>query len=763
MFKPIRITAVLAALLLSGFLYGAKQPVPSPDQATVPHDPQQATPIVVLRLSGPITLDGASDEPAWQAVTPFIMVQHSPNFLSPPSDRTEVLVGFDDEFLYVAARLFDSEPDKIQASTKKRDTMSPSNDWFGIIFDTFNDKENALGFFTTPAGLRWDGSVYNDGQPTNPVTQEPPINLSWNTFWDVEIEWNDRGWFVEMRIPLSSLRFQDTEGEVIMGMSAWRFIPRRNEMSIFPAIPPNWGDWSTWKPSQAQEIVLKGAKSRRPLYITPYVLGGYGISNELNDEETEYIREEDPVSEIGLDVKYGLTSNLTLDLTLNTDFAQVEADDQQVNLTRFSLFFPEKRLFFQERSSTFEFNFGGPNRLFYSRRIGLYEGDIIPIYGGVRLVGRMGAWDLGFLNMQTAAVGDLELPSENFSVLRLRRTVINRNSYVGGMLTSRIGRDGTYNVAYGLDSIIRVFGQDYLTVNWAQTFQDDQANRFDSLDPTKVRISWERRTVNGPAYDFSYSRAGVDYEPGVGFEAREDYTRFGNRVLYGWIPGERSFLQRHQVFLGGSLTLSNTDNSVESAELGPGWTGATKSGFGGSLQPKYYEEYLSEAFELPKDVEVPIGRYSFFGIEGMFNTPMGRTFALVSMFQAGGFYDGHRVSLGLMPSWNLNSTWQFEGFYQYNRVKFPDRSQGFTAHLARLRVLMTLSTKVTASAFVQYNGAADAVIANVRFRYNPREGNDLYLVYNDGLNTNRFREVPSLPYTESRTILIKYSYTFNIK
>ena len=753
-------TLVVVLIASASFALGKSL---SPNGSTSEPQDKRTVPILVPHLSGPITLDGASDEPAWQAVTPFVMVQHSPNFGSPPTERTEVLVGFDDEFLYVAARLFDREADKIQAYTKKRDTMSPSNDWFGILFDTFNDKENGLGFFTTPAGLRWDGSVYNDGQPTNPVTQEPPINLSWNTFWDVEIEWNDHGWFVEMRIPLSSLRFQDRGGEVVMGIVAWRFIPRKNEMFVFPAIPPDWGDWSTWKPSQAQDVVLKGVQSRRPLYITPYVLGGYGLSNELNDEETDYIREEDPVTEIGLDVKYGLTSNLTLDLTLNTDFAQVEADDQQINLTRFSLFFPEKRLFFQERSSTFEFNFGGPNRLFYSRRIGLYEGDIIPIYGGVRLVGRVGSWDLGFLNMQTAAVDELALPSENFGVLRLRRRVFNRNSYVGGMLTSRIGRDGTYNVAYGLDGIIRMFGQDYLTVNWAQTFQDDKANRFDSLDPAKIRISWERRTVNGPAYDFSYSRAGVDYEPGAGFEAREDYTRFGNRVLYGWLPGERSFLQRHQVFLDGSLTLSNVDNEVESAEIGPGWTGAAKSGFGGSLQPKYYEEYLSEAFELPKNVEVPIGRYSFVGVEGTFNSPMGRTLAFVAMVQAGGFYDGHRVSLGVMPIWNLNSTWQFEGFYQYNRVEFPERDQGFTAHLARLRVLATISTKVTASAFVQYNGASDVMITNVRFRYNPREGNDLYLVYNDGINTNRYREIPNLPYTESRTLLIKYSYTFNVK
>ncbi len=761
--KRLCIAGILVTVLGASIPSAHGEALTSHSRTSEPQDPQRSAPLVVPRLSGPITLDGSSDEPAWSNVTPFVLFQHSPNFGSPPTEKTEVLVGFDDDFLYVAGRLYDREPGKIQASTKKRDTMSPSSDWFGVLFDTFNDKENGLGFFTTPAGLRWDGSVYNDGQPTNPVTQEPPINLSWNTFWDVETVITDRGWFVEMRIPLSSLRFQDKAGEVIMGMIAWRFIPRKNEMFVFPAIPPNWGAWSTWKPSQAQEVVLRGVQSRRPLYITPYLLGGYGLSHELNEDETEYLREEDPVTEIGLDVKYGLTSNLTLDLTLNTDFAQVEADDQQVNLTRFSLFFPEKRLFFQERSSTFEFSFGGPNRLFYSRRIGLYEGDIIPIYGGVRLVGRAGSWDVGFLSMQTAPVDELDLPSENFGVLRLRRRVFNRNSYVGGMLTSRIGSDGSYNAAYGLDGIIRLFGQDYLTVNWAQTFQDGKANRFDSLDPAKIRISWERRTINGPAYDFSYSRAGLDYEPGVGFEARENYTRFGNRLLYGWIPGERSFLNRHQVFVGGSLTLSNVDNGVESAEIGPGWTGETKSGFGGSIQPKYYQEYLTEAFELPENVEVPAGRYAFYGVEGALNTPMGRTLAFMSMLGAGGFYDGYRLSLAIIPLWNLSSTWQLEGFYQYNRVNFPDRDQGFTAHLARLRVLATITTKVTASAFVQYNGASGAVIANLRFRYNPREGNDLYIVYNDALNTDRFSEIPTLPYTDSRTILLKYSYTFNLK
>ncbi len=722
-------------------------------------------PVTILPLKGPVTLDGISDEPAWADASPFPLIQHSPHFGRQPSERSEVLLGFDGEHMYVAGRLYDSEPDKIQACTKKRDTMSPSNDWFGVIFDTFNDKENGLGFFTTPCGLRFDASVYNDAQPNDPTTGEPSINLSWNTFWDVKAAQNREGWFVEMRIPLSSLRFQDREGTVVMGLIAWRFIPRKNELIVFPAIPPDWGAWSSWKPSQAREIVLDGVRSQRPLYITPYGLSGYGRSFALNAEETAYVRRDDPVAELGLDIKYGLTNNLTLDLTLNTDFAQVEADDQQVNLTRFSLFFPEKRLFFQERASIFDFSLGGPNRLFYSRRIGIYEDEdeVVPIYGGVRLVGRVGPWDLGFMDMQTAPLEEFDLSSENFGVFRVRRRVFNANSYIGGMLTSRIGADGTYNVAYGLDGILRVFGQDYLTLNWAQAFHDQAGTRFWSLEPAKIRVNWERRTVNGPGYDVSYSRAGSTYDPGMGFEMREDYTRLGNRLLYGWIPSEGSALYRHQAFLGGSVTLRNSDRSLESAEFGPGWEMETKSGFAGMIQPKYYYESLTEPFELTDAIEIPVGDYSFYGLEGRFITPMGRMFSLMSMWEAGSFYDGWRVSWGFMPRWSLNSTWELEGFYQINRVDFSERKSELTAHLVRLRILATLSTQITLSSFLQYNGILDTVIANFRFRYNPREGNDLYLVYNEVLNTDRTREIPTLPRTDNRALLIKYSYTFNIK
>lgn len=570
---------------------------------------------------------------------------------------------------------------------------------------------------------------------------------------------------MEMRIPFSSLRFQEKDNRVVMGLLVWRWIARKNEQLVFPSIYPKWGFMSSWKPSQAQEVILEGVRSRNPFYVAPYALAGYDKSYDLNNEETAYLRTKKPSTEAGLDVKFGLTSNLTFDVTINTDFAQVEADDQQINLTRFSLFFPEKRLFFQERTSTFDFSFGGYNKLFYSRRIGIYEeeeegeGEVVRIYGGTRLVGRIGTWDIGFLDMQQAAIEDI--PSQNMGVLRLRRRVFNPYSYVGGMITSVIGADGSYNMAYGLDGIFRIAGDDYLSFAWAQSFENGQENDPTSLDPARFRISYERRTQQGLGFSFGLSRAGPDYNPGLGFEMREDFTATRDRILYGWLPGEKSWLQSHSIFAEGYVVLRNEDSTIESAEIGPGWEFNAKSGFGGGFSLLAYRESLREELEFSDEVNVPAGEYDFFGLRGQFQTPMGNLLSAMFMMNAGSFYDGWRTTLRIMPNWSILPDLSLGGMYEFNWVKFPDRSQEFIAHLVQLRLLATLSTKISALAFIQYNGADDVVIANLRFRFNPREGNDLYLVYNEILNTDRFKEIPFRPASSSRAILVKYSYTFN--
>lgn len=733
---------ILLSLLLAGGL-----PV-----GTFAQSPDSA-PLTIPKLDGEITMDGMPDEAAWQQIDPLPMIMYLPESGGEPTEKSDVRIGYTDEYLYIGARLYDSEPSKMQATALDRDSGSPADDWLGIVIDSFNDNENALAFFITPGGARTDLTVYNDAQG------QFPINISWDTFWDAPVVKNDDGWFTEMRIPFSSLRYQSSGGEVTMGLIVHRWIARKSESSIYPAIPNEWGWWGQWKPSLSRQVRFNDLENKRPFYVAPYLLGGFGQNHELNDDESAYLRDEQVTYDAGLDVKYGITSNLTLDLTVNTDFAQVEADNQQVNLTRFSLFFPEKRKFFQERSSLFNVSFGGPNRLFYSRRIGINDGEEVRILGGMRLVGRVGGWDLGLIEMQTARESP-GIPSENFGVLRLRRRVFNRYSYIGTMFTSRIGDDGTYNYAYGLDGTIRVFEDDYLIANLAQTFENGKQNTFISLDATRIHLAWETRRIDGFGYNLSFSRSGPDYNPGVGFEVRDNYSRFGNFIGYGWFSGQDSPFISHQILLNGSIFLNNDNGMTESADLGPRWIAEWKSGSYINAGASLFYEHLSEPFEIFDNVSVPGGDYYFYGFEGNFNTPESSLFITRIGLQAGQFFDGYRFSNNYSISWSLSPHFKLEPYYELNKVVFDKRNDAFTAHVGRLRLQYFFNNKLSVSTFAQFSNASESLISNFRLRYNPREGNDLYIVYNEGLNTDRYSYTPVRPLSSNRTILIKYTYTF---
>lgn len=721
------------------------------------HESDNTSPLVIARINGPITLDGQSDEPAWKGIEPLQMKQRNPHFGEEPTDKTIVLIGYDDDCLYVACRMYDTEPEKIQTVSMQRDVWTYSTDNFFINIDSFNDNDNSKLFMVTPAGTRTDVEFFHDAEGA-PFRN---TNTSWNTVWDVATVRNDEGWFAEMRIPFSSLKFQVVEGKVVMGITATRWNARKFETSLFPLIPEELGIWGMVRPSQTHDVIFEGISNPKPLYITPYALGGLGHKNDLNESATAFSRIDNLEGEGGLDIKYGVTNNLTLDVTLNTDFAQVEADDQQINLTRYSLFFPEKRLFFQERSGNFEFGFEGSNSLFYSRRIGIHEGNQVRIYGGARLVGRMGAWDIGLLSMQTEKAE--ELPSENFSVFRLRRQVLNPYSYVGGIVTTRIGVNGAWNTAYGLDGIIRMFGDDYLSLKWAQTFDESRNNNAFSLDPARVFVDWERRKTAGLHYKLNYSRAGEDYLPGLGYENRNDFTRFGDSIRYGWIPDKESKLLNHSVYLEGFAYLRNVDSSIESAEIRPGWKFETKGGSSGNFSFKQHLEDVEEEFSFSNSAIVPAGKYTYYEFEGTYETPRAGQIRLSSTVNAGTFYDGNRFSLTVSPVWNVSQHIYLTGSYQINKLKFVGRNQEFAGHIGRLRLLLMPTIKHTLTVFIQYNSANDLILTNIRYRFNPREGNDFFIVYDEGFNTDRQREIPFLPLTKNRTIMVKYSYMFNIK
>jgi hypothetical protein len=572
---------------------------------------------------------------------------------------------------------------------------------------------------------------------------------------------DEKGWYVEMRIPFSSLRFQNRNGSTRMGMILNRRISYANEMDTYPSIDPKYGFSAYLKPSLGQTIEFKDVKPRKPLYISPYVIGGYSGNNELNEEETAYIHDKGPKLEAGLDVKYSLTSNLTLDVTANTDFAQVEADDQQVNLTRYSLFFPEKRPFFQERSGIFNFRLGGrSDNLFYSRTIGIVEDEQVRIYGGARITGRVDKWDVGFLDMQTAPSSNAA--SENFGVARVRRQVINQNSYVGGIMTSRIGTDGNYNVAYGVDGIFRLFGDDYLDVRMAQTYETGADNKFFSLDPTFAGIRWERRNDEGFAYDLSYTFTGQQMNPAMGFMRRNDVQGIGSRLQYGWFPDENSKFFSNRGMLQFQRYSRVSDGGLESMEISPGWFLNTKKGFGAFVELQYLAEGVAEDFEMADEVLVPAGEYGFLQTSARIFTPQTKTIAAMIRFEGGQFYDGERISVEVSPTLNLSASLQISGAYEFNAVNFPERHQELRSHIGRVNLLYMYSTKLSASMFVQVNNANDIFIGNFRIRYNPREGNDLYLVFNEYRGFMEPEVLPEQPPYYNRTILLKYTHTFRL-
>jgi len=716
--------------------------------------------VKINKLTAKMTLDGRPDESAWKQASLFPMIVHSPTFGNEPCEASEVMVAYDQEFLWIGARLYCKDPKNIICTSKRRDEESRNSDNFGIILDTYDDNENALAFFTMPSGARIDYTVSNDGEGGGGGGMGS-INRSWNTFWDVETSTDEKGWYVEMRIPFSSLRFQTLDGKIAMGMILNRRISYKNELVTYPAIDPKYGFTANQKPSQAQTIELTGIKARNPVYITPYALGGYSSSYDLNEDETSYILEDKPKLEAGLDVKYSLTSNLTLDLTVNTDFAQVEADDQQVNLTRYSLFFPEKRLFFQERSGIFNFSLGGrSDNLFYSRRIGIVDGEQVRIFGGARMTGRVNKWDVGILNMQTQTY--LETPSENFGVARIRRQVINQNSYVGGIMTSRVGTNGNYNLAYGVDGIFRLFGDDYLDIRLAQTMETGAANKFFSAAPTFAGINWERRTDEGFAYDLSYNFTGGEMNPEVGFLRRNDIHGFNSRVQYGWMPGEESKLFRYSARFGARRYARVSDGELESMEISPGWFLMTKSGFGVFGELKFMREGVEEDFDLSDDAMVLAGQYDFAALEAMIFTPSSKPIGARIRLEAGGFFDGNIVSVSVSPILNLSSSLQLSGDYEFNDVNFPDRMQSLQSHIARASVLYMYSTKLSVSTFVQINDAREVFVGNFRIRYNPREGNDFYLVFNEYRGFMQTESIPANPPYFNRAILLKYNHTFRL-
>jgi hypothetical protein len=715
--------------------------------------PAQEAPLELTRLPGPIVVDGRLDDEAWKGVPALPLTMYTPIFRGQPTQRTEIRVAYDDEYFYAGGWFYDTNPSGIRINSLYRDRWN-GDDALAIYIDAFNDNQNAKWFGTTPSGMRFDLLVSDDGNTSNE---------SWDTFWTSRTSVTAEGWFAEVRIPFSSLGFQTgADGRVVMGLTITRLVSRLNERVTFPEIDPKF---PFRNPSVARDVVLRGVHSKTPLYVTPYVLGG-GATSVLPPAAAPgggaFRRTRDTSREAGADVRYPISGNLTLDFTVNTDFAQVEADGQQVALDRFPLFFPERRRFFQEGSSLFDFTAAGGLRLFHSRRIGLSpSSEPVRILGGARVVGRVGGWDIGALEMQTDRHGST--PAENFGVLRLRRPVFNAHSTAGLMATTYVAANGRTNLALGGDTSLRVRGDEYVGVKWAVTADDTERAGVGLAGRSLFDTTWERRTGRGLSYTWQFTRAGADYRPELGFMPRRDFTTAN--VFANWFV----FTDKHKYFkrvYPGALALStfrNADRELESGQYAVWVQWDTKAGGGGWIEPKVFRENVLTPFVIGNAVHIPAGRYEFADLQLVYLMPSGAKVRTSADFRSGTYFDGTRTQLILAPTWNASRHLELGGDYQLTALRFASRHESVNIHLARLRVRTALNAQASGNAFVQYNSTTRRVDFNVRLRYNVAEGTDLWLVYNEGLDTDRTLDTvtrPIVPLSISRALIVKYTHTF---
>ncbi len=712
----------------------------------------QAPPLLIEKTKGPIVLDGFSNEEAWAQISPLSYIQFQPDW-GREDTLTQLRIAYDDRFLYVAARCYDPEAEKIVARNLIRDGWN-GDDWFTFHIDSYGDKQSAFVFSMYPTGSRYDMSISNDAVELGGST----FNRAYDMVWEGKCQRTRQGWFLEMRIPLSNLRFRQKQERIEASISSARTINHRNELYVFPAIPQDIPS-AIMRPSVKQPVVFKDLRPKKQLLVSPFLLGGFGQEHRLNEASNKYIRKTTFKRDLGLDVRYGLSSSLTLDLSLNTDFAQVEADDQQINLSRYSLFFPERRRFFQEQAGLFEFNMGSASQLFYSRVIGLNEGRLTPIIGGLRLTGKLGRqWDLGVLNIQTAKtpLDDRFLPSENFGVLRLRRKVFNQRSFLGAMLTNRY-RPGYANTAFGLDGL--VYLSDDLLIRGALAASVDPKSAW--LSQSRFYLHLEKQKREDWFYTLSYNYSGKNFRPEMGFLDRSRFHHSFMSLHYG------RFQQRGTAWLQYFRLTPVASDQFRSLETGrvESWLvyhsvdGTFFSGDQLELSAVHQYESLTDSLYFTQNLAIAPGKYYFPRLFINYASAPQRKIPIAANFSVGRFYQGYRYRFGLSPEINFSAHFSLTGAWQFNYLRFP-KNQSYWINIAKVQLRWAANLHLSGSLTAQYNSNAQQWFTAARLRYNFRDGHDLYLVYNDHLNQNRFRESIALPLSVEQTLLAKYIYTF---
>jgi hypothetical protein len=676
-----------------------------------------------VRAPGPIQMDGRLDEAAWKAA-PVIdrFVQQKPRAGAPATERTELRILYDDQFLYVGVELYYADPSQIVRTGLQRDANTAEGDVFGISFDTFLDRQNVTAFFVNPGGAIRDAQSSEDGRIKN---------FAWDGAARAKTRTTDHGWAAELAIPWSSLRFDGAREKQVWGMNFMRRIRHNNE-------EVSWSPMdrfaSIYTASKSGTFTgLDGIRPGRNLSLKPYVVETRSSGSLRESTERDF--------DAGADVKYGITSGVTLDLTYNTDFSQVEADRPQVNLTRFSLFFPERREFFLENQSLFRFGdlpmqgsrSGATERdftLFHTRRIGLTaRGAPLPVLGGARVSGTAGPVSIGLLDMQTRASGGT--PAENFGVARVRAAVTNGLN-AGAIFVNRAATEGpeAHNRSFGLDADFSAH-KNYLLV---QTYLAGAQGR--NADGTPVERDWAGRASvswKDPFWEAGalFRQLGEDFTPGTGFVSRRgirhEFLTLGvtPRVARGPILELNPYLsmQRYSLLAGG----------LETRQLEGGMGSEFRDGSTAGLTFTDRLETVRTAFAVG-GARVAPGEYRFREAAASYGTNRGRPLSASVSVGGGGYYGGDRRSISGGVLGRVGDRAIIDVSAETNRIELPGQVRASaSAYTANLDYFF--STSVVTSGLLQYDQTAGELVADVRLRWIHAPLSDLYLVLTERRDT----------------------------
>ncbi|OYT71851.1 MAG: hypothetical protein CFK52_06980 [Chloracidobacterium sp. CP2_5A] len=670
----------------------------------------------IARAEGPITVDGRLGEPAWEKSEVIVdFRQQEPFEGSSPTEKTECRLLYDRSYIYIGIRCFDSEPDKINARDLNRDSSFSNDDKLVVLLDTYRDGRNAYRFSVNPLGTQSDALITDEGRD---------FNLSWDTQWLSGATRDDAGWSAEIAIPLASLRFR--KGATAWGFNVSRIIRRKNEILL----------WSSWqrafgllRVSQAGELTGVEEISRSRLFeIKPYVTGRarQNVPTPLGNR-----LESGFSGAAGIEVaRVGITPSVTAEFTVNPDFGQAEVDQQVVNLTRFSVFFPERRDFFLENAGIFLFGRPGVNQLFFTRRIGLTDdGAPLPIDFGAKVTGKAGPWNIGFLHAETRPLRDAErrerrVPRERFTVARVKRDIGTRSNIGAIALNRQGGGRRAYNRGVGLDAQVNF--NDYWTgyAFIAKTFSPGLAG-----DSTSFRVQSGYDTNQMRLFGI-YEEIGRDYNPELGFALRRDVRQYFGDGAYKWRPAAIAKTVREIRFEGfGEYYQDRATGDLQTRTFATAISVDFANSAGLTIRPLRAEtDVLTQPFRIRPGIAIPPGRYAFHRSGASFTTNRSRQLVFDASGSWGGFYSGTRQEASAGFTWRPDSHLSLEASHNFNAIQLPQGD--FSTNLLNGRVTYNLSRRWLSTCLVQINSAARLTSINARVRYIYRPNSDIFFIYN---------------------------------